>query len=314
MRVGLKTIYDRMLYNLNNLTDQLRKLQTQAASGLKYEKPSDSPVDLVRALSYRKSIQEIERYETSIREGKAFLRTMESSLDGLEDIVIRAKELALQAANEDLNQANRQSIAKEVDGLIKEALSLANTKHGTRYVFAGDKPTGYEEDRLPFELKEVQIDENETREVVVYNGGTQDFYLSYAPNQKILIGKNGGDALLASGVFEALISLKKTLEANNEADPSHEIEDISTHIDRLDRVLDYLTRERADIGARQDHLEMKENLYKDLKSTIKENLADTEEADMLEIATRLSTKETAYKAALAAISKVSGLSLVNYLT
>ncbi len=314
MRVGTKTMYDRMLYNLNSLTEGLRKLQTQVASGLKYEKPSDAPVDLVRALSYRKSIHEIETYETSIREGKAFLRTMEGALEGLENIVMRAKELALQAANEDLNPANRQSIAKEVDGLIKEALALANTKHGTKYVFAGDKPTGYEEGELPFELKEIPINENETREVVVYNGGIGDFYISYAPNQKILISKNGESMLSASGLFEVLIGLKRTLEAGNEADPANEIEDISTHIDRLDRVLDYLIHERADIGARQDHLEMKENLYRDLKSTIKENLADTEEVDMLDVVTKLRSKEVAYQAALAAIAKVTSISLVNYLT
>ena len=63
-----------------------------------------------------------------------------------------------------------------------------------------------------------------------------------------------------------------------------------------------------------DHLELKENLYLDLKDTIQENLSDTEDADLLEVATRLKARETAYQAALAATSKVMQLSLVNYLT
>ncbi len=313
MRVGLRTMYDRMLYNLNNLTEELNKLHAQTASGLKYEKPSDEPVDLVRALSYRKSIKEIERYQTSIREGKSFLRTMENAMKNLEDVVIRAKELALKAANDDLNPENRKAIAKEVNGLLEEALALANTKHGSRFVFAGNKPTGYNDGHLPFELEKVQVGDD-TREVVVYRGGAEDLYMGYATDQKILVGKNGESVISASGLFEALISLKRTLEANNQADPSQEIEDIRTHIDRLDEVLAHLTRERADLGARVDHLEMKENLYEDFKFTLKQNLADTEEADMLEVATRLKAKQTAYQAALAAAAKVMNLSLVNYLT
>lgn len=313
MRVGLKTMYDRMLYGLNRLTDDLNQLHTQTASGLKYEKPSDAPVELVRALSYRKSVAEIDRYQTSIREGKAFLRTMEGALEGLENITMRAKQLALQAANDDLNPDNRKALAKEVDSLLQEALALANTKHGSRYVFAGNRPVGYQDGELPFELKKIQLPGGETLETVVYQGGAEDLYQGYATNQKILVGKNGEEAISASGLFETLISLKRTLLANNQADPSREVEDIGVHIDRLDKVLAHLTRERADLGARMDHLELKENLYEDFKTTIKENLADTEEADLLEVATKLKAKETAYQAALAAAAKVMNLSLVNYL-
>ncbi len=313
MRIGLKTMYDRMLYGLNKLTDDLNTLHTQTASGLKYEKPSDAPVALVQALSYRDSLAEIDRYKRSINEGKAFLRTMEGAYQGLEDITTRAKQLALQAANDDLTFENRKALAQEVDALLKEAIALANTKNGSRYVFAGNRPTGYPEAQLPFELQKTTLPDGEIKEEVVYNGGAEDLYLGYATQQKILVGKNGQQALVASGIFDTLISLKRTLLANNQADGGREVEDIGTHIDRLDQVLDYLTRERADLGARMDHLELKENLYDDFKLTIKENLADTEEVNLLEVATHLKAKETAYQAALAAAAKVMNLSLVNYL-
>jgi flagellar hook-associated protein 3 FlgL len=306
-------MYDRMLYGLNRLTDDLNRLHTQTASGLKYEKPSDAPVDLVRALSYRKSLEEIDRYQTSIREGVAFLRTMEGALEGLENIVVRAKQLALQGANDDLSPANREALAKEVDSLLQEALSLANTKHGTRYVFAGNRPEGYENGELPFELERTTLGEGETVERVVYHGGAEDLYQGYGTDQKILIGKNGEEVLSSSGLFETLISLKKTLLANNQADAGEEVEEIGVHIDRLDEVLAHLTKERTDLGARMDHLQLKENLYEDFKVTIRENLSDTEEVDFLEVATRLKAKETAYQAALAAAAKVMNMSLVNYL-
>ena len=303
-----------MLYNLNRLTNDIQKLQTQIASGTKIEKPSDDPVALVRTMGYRKSLEDIERYRVSIREGKSFLRTMEGAYDGLENIVIRAKQLALQARNDDLTPENRQAIAREVENLLKEALALANTRHGNRYVFGGNKPVGYDETHPPFELVKKALPGGEVKERVIYRGGEEDTYYGYSPEGKILIGRNGNEALMASGLFETLIGLKNTLEANNVSDPQRELEELGTHIDRLEKVMDHLLNERAALGARMDHLELKENLYQDLHDTIKENLSATQDADLLEVATRLKAKETAYQAALAASAKVMQLSLVNYLS
>ena len=314
IRVGMKTRYDRMLYNLNNLTDQMRKLQNQIASGIKFEKPSDNPIDLVRSLDYRRAISEIDRYQVSIREGKSYLRTMEGAYQGLEDIVIRAKQLAIQAGNDTMSPENRQTIAKEVNNLLEEALALANTRHGGRYVFGGNRPSGYEGDQKPFELVKENLGEDDTLERVVYHGGEEDLKYTYAPDGEIIIGRNGNEAIIQSGIFDALISLKRTLENNNMADPNKEIEEIKVQIDRLDKVLYHITNERAELGTRVDHLELKENLYLDLKDTIQENLSETQDADLLEVATRLRAKETAYQAALAASSKVMQLSLVNYLS
>jgi len=314
LRVGMKTMYDRMLYNLNKLTEEMADLQTQTATGKRYEKPSDSPVELVRALGYRKSLEEINRYQSSIRDGKAYLRTMEGALEGFENIVMRAKQLAIQARNSTLSPENRKALAKEVDNLLDEALALANTRHGGRYVFAGNRPTGYEDGHAPFELVREALPGGDVKEKVVYYGGEEDFYYSYSPDGKILIGRNGNEAVMNSGVFDALISLKRTLLADNQADPHREVEELGVQIDRFDQVLNHLVNERAALGARMNHLELKENLYQDLRDTIKENLSDTEDANLLEVVTRLKAKETAYQAALAATSKVMQQSLVNYLS
>ncbi len=314
IRVGMKTLYDRMLYNLNKLTDDMRQLETQIASGTKYEKPSDDPVALVRSLTYRKGLEEIKRYRNSIREGKAYLRTMEGAYEGLENIVMRAKQLAIQARNDTLSPQNREALAKEVDNLLKEALALANTKHGERYVFGGNQPVGYKDGEAPFKLVRQALPGGQVKEEVIYQGGEEDLYYSYAAGERILVGRNGNEAIGETELFDTLIGLKKTLAAANSADPHREIEELGVHIDRLDRVLNNLINERTALGARMDHLELKENLYLDLKDTIQENLSDTEDADLLEVATKLKARETAYQAALAATSKVMQMSLVNYLT
>lgn len=313
MRVSMQTMYNGLLKDLENLTDDIRTYQVQIASGRRYERPSQSPVDLTYALGYRKALEDIERYKTSIREAQAFLRTTEGAYQGLEDLVMRAKELALQGANDVQNFETRRAIAREVDNLLQEALALANTRHGDRYVFAGNRPTGYREGEKPFELVREYAAGGEVLEKVIYQGGREDFYMSYATDGKILVGRNGEEALMASELFETLIGLKKTLLRDNRADTRLEVEDIQDHIARLDRVLNHLVQERTDLGARMDHLETKKNLYEDFKNTFRENLAEVEDTDILEAVTKLRARQTAYEAALRAAAKTMQLSLANFL-
>lgn len=313
MRISMRTMYDGLLTDLEHLTDDIHKYQVQIASGKRYERPSQAPVELNYALGYRKALEEIDRYQTSIREAKAFLRTAEGALSGLEELVMRAKELALQAANDVQTSETRKAIALEVDNLLQEALALANTSHAGNYVFAGNRTSGYAEGEKPFELVREELPGGEVLERVIYRGGREDFYQGYARESKILVGRNGEEALMASGIFETLIGLKKTLLRNNEADPHQEVEDIQRHIDRLDEVLQHLVQERTDLGARMDHLQIKENLYEDFRNTLKENLAEVEDTDILEAVSNLSARQTAYEAALKAASKTMQLSLVNFL-
>ncbi|OAG28584.1 flagellar hook-associated protein FlgL [Thermodesulfatator autotrophicus] len=312
IRIGLKTQYDRMLNHLNRLTTELSDLQAQAASGIKFDKPSDAPVALVNTLNYRKAIEEIDRYQSSITESRGYLEAIDKAFDGLENIVTRAKELAIQGANDTLNDQDRLALAREVWNLLEEAVAVANSRHNGRYIFAGNRPTGYENG--PFSLVKEALPGGEELVKVVYEGGREDLFQGYGPGQEILVGRNGEEAVSKSEIFESLIGLYKTLSNNNQVDPKKENENIQLQLERLDRVLNKLTDQHADVGARLDHLELKENLYADLKVSIQENISRTQDVDLLEVATQIRAKEVAYQSALAATAKVMQLSLVNYLS
>jgi len=313
MRLSLRTLYGGLLTDLEHLTEAMYTYQKQIATGRKYSRPSEAPVELNYALGYRKALAEIDRYQESIREARSYMRTAEGALKSLKDLIKRAKELALQGANDIQNASTRKAIAAELDGLIQEALALANTRHGDRYVFAGNRPTGYAEGEKPFELVKETLPDGQVVERVVYRGGTEDLYMGYAPGSRILTGRNGEEALMASDLFGALIGLRNTLANDNAADPRKEVEDIQTQIGRLDRVLNHILEERSALGARLDHLEVKENLYRDLHDTLIGNLGEVEEVDYLEAVTNLNAKRTAYEAALKAATQTMGLSLVNFL-
>ena len=309
IRIGLKTQYDRMLAHLNRLTTELSDLQAQAASGIKFDKPSDAPVDLVSTLGYRKALAEIDRYQQSIREAKGFLAAMDKAYEALENITIRAKELAIQGANDTLNEQDRKALAREVWNLLEEAVAVANTSQQGRYIFAGNNPQV-----KPFHLKKEALPGGKILVSVNYAGGSEDLYQGYGVEQKILVAKNGKAAISDTQIFETLINLYQTLENNNQKDSLSEVEDIQQSLKSLKGVLEGLTDQHADVGAKLDHLELKENLYEDLKVSLQERISQTQDVDLLEVASKIRAKEIAYQSALAATSKVMQLSLVNYLT
>jgi flagellin-like hook-associated protein FlgL len=67
----------------------------------------------------------------------------ETALDNVENLLIRAQELAVQAANDTLNPQDRQIVEQEIAQLFAEAMQSGNTESNGSHIFAGrrtDKP------------------------------------------------------------------------------------------------------------------------------------------------------------------------------
>jgi len=313
MRIGMNTKYGSILADLNRLSTEINKDQLKIASGKKFLRPSDDPPDVVLTLNYRQGIARIEKYQRAIEDGTAFLKAQESTLGNVQDLIARAKVLAIQAANATQNSTTRKAIANEINSILESILSLANSSIGEKYLFGGEKTTGYPKGEGPFKLVKQSLPDGEVIEQVIYQGSTEDFSIGYDVNMRMTIGESGQKIFMNSGIFETLIGLKRTLEADNTVDYKKEQYDIQKFIAKLGEIYDYISAKRCEVGAKITHLETKKELYEDFKQTLQTNLGDTEGADITELAVKLQTLTIAYDAALRATSMVSGLSLARYL-
>ena len=80
------------------------------------------------------------------------LELEESVLSSASDILIRLKELAIQAANDTLSGTDRDIIAAEAKNVRDELLSIANTRDVEgNYVFSGSRT-----ETLPFKKDDVK--------------------------------------------------------------------------------------------------------------------------------------------------------------
>jgi flagellar hook-associated protein 3 FlgL len=130
---------------------------------------------------------------------------------------------------------------------------------------------------------------------------------------KLNLGETGQKIFMETGVFETLLALKRTLQADNNIDYQKEQYYIQSFIGKLDEIFNAISGYRGEVGAKISHLETKRDLSEDFKQTIQKNLGEAESADLAELATKLQSLSIAYDAALKAVAMVSDLSLAKYL-
>jgi len=313
MRIGFNTRFRSILTDLNRLSSEINLTQLKISSGKNFLRPSDDPSSVVISLNYKQGISNIEKYQRAIEDGLSILRSQEATLGNVQDLVARAKVLAIQAANDTQNAQSRQAIANEIEGIISAILSLTNSQLGEKYLFAGKKTSGYTPGEKPFELVKETLPDGQIIEKVVYKGSIEDLEVGYDENLSINLGENGQKIFIDSGLFETLLGLKRTLQANNTVDYEKEQYNIQEFIGKLDNVYNYISAKRGGIGSQISHLETKKNLYQDFKETLQTNLGNIESADLAELATKLQSLTIAYDAALRATVMVSDLSLAKYL-
>jgi len=115
------------------------KLNKQIGSGSKVTKPSDDPVAASRIVRINDSLSRTEQYQKNISESLVMHSAAESALNNVYNLMVRAKSLALEGAN-DASVSTSESfaaIADEIGGIKEGILQLAFSKLRDKYIFSG---------------------------------------------------------------------------------------------------------------------------------------------------------------------------------
>lgn len=137
MRVTNKMISDRILYNLSNSTSRYLDLQTLASSGKRINKPSDDPLGITKDLSYRSRLSFIAQYSLNVTHSKSWLAFSDQALGDSNDLIIEAKDLAIQLGNDTYDESARAAAASQAREIFNQLMDAANTQYQGKYIFAG---------------------------------------------------------------------------------------------------------------------------------------------------------------------------------
>jgi flagellar hook-associated protein 3 FlgL len=296
MRIATRTLFDTMERRIQQLTEGLNTVNEKLSSQKKINRPSDSPVGTVTAIGYRNLMSQLDQYGRNLNTGKSWMDSSETAISLSQDVVTRAKEIAVQMANGTQSAATRSSVAQEVGHLLDQTISLANTRVGGKYIFAG-----YRTGTPPF----VKFN-NGAIDTAQYTGDGNDFQVAIGKDETLAVGRNGQAVFMDSTLFNTLGGLKLALETND-------VTGIQQSLDGLDGALDHFNDQLADVGARANRLETRQDILQTMTLDFKEQLSEVEDADIAQMSIELKQVEMAYQAALMTTARVGNLSLTNYM-
>jgi len=134
---GWGSIFETTRLALREHTAELARLQQVASSGVRLQRASDAPAEAYRLLGLRAEEESLATYRENIGRVTDSLNVASSALSQMADIMARARELVTQGTSGTYSAANRQPVALEIGGLLEQLVSLANSRHGGRYLFGG---------------------------------------------------------------------------------------------------------------------------------------------------------------------------------
>jgi flagellar hook-associated protein 3 FlgL len=187
----------------------LAQVQNEVSTGLKVNQPSDDPVAFAQISQIKTAAARLTAYTQNISSATSTLNDSVSTLTNVNNLLVQAQQLAQQGADASTNsdQTNRDALASQVNSLIGEALSDANSQPGGKSLYAGTA-TG----TVPFTVATTNA--SGQPESVAYNGTAQNTATVIGQGQTVSTQYAGSAVFQQSGadVFQALIGLRDDLQ------------------------------------------------------------------------------------------------------
>ncbi len=138
MRISTIQAFNNGVQGLQRNYANATRTQEQISTGNRILTPADDPVASVRLLQLEQQQNVLTQYNDNLTAAKNSLSQEEVTLNSVNTILQRVRELAVQAGNGALSQSDRQSIAAELGERENELLSLMNSRNARgEYLFAG---------------------------------------------------------------------------------------------------------------------------------------------------------------------------------
>lgn len=302
MKISTSFLFDRATERMSIIQNKLSTTQAQLAVSKQILAPSDAPDQAAAIQRLKGEVQRQESHSQTLNVAMRRFKSEETALRTSNDLLIRLKELGIQAANDTLATNDRKAIGMEMKALRNELLSLGNTRDDSgNYVFSGTRvntPAFAEnaEGRIIYQGDQTQthIPAGVERTVQFTRSGTDVF------NRVVREGQSQ-----AVGFFDALDQMITAVETSNSNGMQQGISDISSMHDNLSLTL-------AQTGSDQQVVQSQIDVLKETTLRLQSTLSSIEDLDYTEAVNRMNKEMMALEAAMGSFSKISKLSLFDY--
>ena len=294
MRIIFDPIRDG-LSAIDTAHSQLARAQHQLATGKRISGAGDDPMAVQQAIGERATIGGIDAYSRTAQSASSRLAAADNVLTAMSDKLTAVSVAGLSARGDHVSDTARMAAAERVRSLRDALLTDVNASSQGTYLFAGTGVTQppYVQSGGAWTYQGT----NDVTRVEVDNGRS----VSVTFNGQQII--QGGDA---SDLFTVLDSLATAIETADGAA-------IQASLAAVERAFTRTQRALGALGADEQGLDEVTIRLTSLRQAAETRRSTLEDANMAEAATRMSQADTAYRAALTAVSTAERQSLLDYL-
>jgi flagellar hook-associated protein 3 FlgL len=306
MRISTNLMFEKATKQMTSSQTNLAKSQAQLAQGKQVINPSDAP-DQASTMQRLKSIMTRQAsYQAALNSVQTRLQGEESTLQSVSDLLIRAKEVAVQASNDTLSPSNRKALGVELQVLRDQMLSLANTKDSSgNYIFGGSRVSS-----PPF---------------VTLAGGSPQ-YVGDQTRMNVMVGENRSMQINRSGtdVFSPVnrtqpdgssqgVGFFNVMDDLIKGVNNSDRKLMSGGVGEMDQLLEGVTFSQSNIGSGLKSIDQQNSVIEDTVLNLTTTLSAVEDLDYTKAITKMNQQMMALEAAQSSFAKISQLSLFNFI-
>jgi flagellar hook-associated protein 3 FlgL len=292
MRITEANSYRNLLRDVAGIQEKMLVSQNQVSSGKKMSKPSDDPSAATDVLRLNGEKSEVAQYLRNIDSGRGRLDFADNVLDSVERMVERIRTLGILS----MSDASKGPLyAVEISGLRDQIVSSANSTYQGKFIFGGSRT-----ENPPYVVNPDQS--------VTYQGNSEKVKLQVSRTATLQVQIPGSDVFSGSvNIFQTATDLLSAINSGDQAA-------VNTQLTKLEQFHQGLGVSRARVGGLLNVSATVEGDLRDYQLVRDGELARVESANLAEALTAFTQNENALRAATAIGARISGTSILDYLT
>jgi flagellar hook-associated protein 3 FlgL len=305
MKISDTTLQSQMHQAVSARRTALSQLQISIASGVKYVRRSENPADTAAASTLERTSAQNQQWQDGVDHALSWTRITEGHLTQVVDLMHRADELAVQAADATSGESDRAAIASEINALLENLAVLANTRYQGAHLFGGtysdQPPIQISRDASGDIISATPAVANiPLRSAQVDQGTTWTYGAAAAGDHGLFV-----DSVSGTHLFQALVNLRDELRAGNMPSPTAKQD--------IEAGRNHAIAQLVEVGVSQQRYEFLAERHDRSEVELTQRLSDLTEVDLARALTELSQLETTFQATLQMASRMNQLTFANFL-
>ena len=296
MRIVFTSAFDEITRAMQQAAESLADAQRQVSTGLRVNRLSDDPLGTAASVTEHAALDRLDAYQGAGDAAAYRLGLADNVLGDIVNQLTSAQTTALAARGSEVTQGQRDIAANELLAIRDALLSDINTQFQGAYLFSGAQVTS-----SPYSISGGTVS--------AYQGDSDTNAIDIGSGRSVASTFDGGAIFQGSDATDVLTTLTNLAAAISAGDPAG----IDAGVQALNRAFDRANAAQARIGNDERSLDDTKSLIASSRVGSITRLSSIEDADLAQAASRLSQADTAYRAALAAMSTIGRMSLMDYI-